>query len=60
MTLYNFTTYSNGIHGVELSVIGHISIDNFKIADNVENGLEIQEAIGEWGGAVMKVKLLVT
>ena len=55
VTLYNFTTYNNGIHGVEFSVIGHVSIENFKIADNVNNGFEIQEALGEWGGAVIKV-----
>ena len=27
------------------------------MADNVDNGIEIQEANGEWGGAVVKVKL---
>ena len=57
VTLYNFTTYNNGIHGVEFSVLGHVSVDNFKMADNVDNGIEIQEANGEWGGAVVKVKL---
>lgn len=56
-TLYNFTTYSNGIHGVEFSVIGSVVADNFKIADNVENGFEIQEANVQWGAAVIKVSL---
>ena len=58
-TFYNFTTYNNGIHGVEFSVIGHVTVDNFKIADNVEMGFEIQEANGLWGEAVIKVRLLV-
>ena len=55
-TLYNFTTYNNGIHGVEFSIVGHVIADNFKIADNVENGFEVQETTGvEWGEAVLKV-----
>ena len=58
-TFYNFTTYNNGIHGVEFSVIGHVTVDHFKIADNVEMGFEIQEANGLWGEAVIKVNLLV-
>jgi hypothetical protein len=49
-TLHNFTTFGNGIHGVELSVVGHVRLSGFKVADNVENGIEIQETHGEWGG----------
>ena len=54
-TLYNFTTYNNGIHGVEFSVVANVIADGFKIADNVENGFEIQEALGDWGETALKV-----
>lgn len=54
-TLYGFTSYSNGIHGLELSVVGHIRLSGFKVADNVVNGMEIQETRGIWGGAMIMV-----
>ena len=53
--LYNFTTYSNGIHGVELSAVGHVQLIGFKAADNRDNGIEIQETLGDWGGPLIKV-----
>ena len=55
-TLYNFTSYANGIHGVELSVVGNVRLVGFKIADNKANGIEIQETLGNWGGAYIKVR----
>ena len=54
-TLRDFTGYGNGIHGVELSVVGHVRLVDFKLADNVQNGIEIQETIGDWGGAMIRV-----
>ena len=56
-TLYNFTTYNNGIHGVEFSVVGNVIADGFKIADNVVTGFEIQETNGDWGEAILKVRI---
>ena len=56
-TLYDFTTYANGIHGVELSVVGNVRLVGFKIADNRDNGIEIQETLGEWGGPLIKVSV---
>ena len=35
---------------MELSVVGHVRLTGFKVADNVVNGIEIQETLGEWGG----------
>lgn len=54
-TFYNFTTYNNGIHGVEFSVVGHVIADGFKIADNVQSGFEITEALGDWEEAILQV-----
>ena len=54
--LYNLTTYNNGIHGVEFSVVGHIQIIGFKISDNRDNGIEIQETHGDWGGPLIAVR----
>ena len=54
-TLYNFTSYANGIHGLEFSVVGHVRIVGFKVADNVVNGIEIQETLGSWGGPMIQV-----
>lgn len=54
-TLYDFTTYANGIHGVELSVVGNVRLVGFKIADSRDNGIEIQETHGVWGGPLIKV-----
>ncbi len=59
-TLRDFTGYGNGIHGVELSVVGHVRLADFKIADNVENGIEIQETHGDWGGPMIVVRLIDT
>ena len=58
-TLNDFTTYGNGIHGVELSVVGHVQLSGFRVADNVVNGIEIQETMGEWGGPQVKVRVHV-
>ena len=58
--LYDFTTYNNGLRGVEFSEVGHVSVDNFKIADNVETGFEIQEANAEWGEVQIKVNIMVS
>ena len=46
-----------GIHGLELSVVGHIRISGFKVADNIHvvNWIEIQETRGVWGGAIIMV-----
>ena len=57
--LYNFTTYNNGIHGLEFSVVGHVQIHGFKVADNRDNGIEIQETHGFWGGPLIKVRTLL-
>ena len=54
-TLYNFTTYNNGIHGVEFSIIGNVIVDGFKIADNIQTGFEIQEAEVDWREAALQV-----
>lgn len=47
-------SYANGIHGVELSVVGHVKLIGFKVADNRDNGIEILEAHGSWGGPMIK------
>ena len=31
-------------------MVGHVRLSGFKVADNVANGIEIQETLGEWGG----------
>ena len=54
--LYNFTTYANGINGVELSIVGHVRLVGFKVADNVRNGIEIIETRGHWGGPKIQVR----
>lgn len=54
--LYNFTSYNNGIHGVEFSIVGHVQIIGFKVSDNRDNGIEIQETIGDWGGPLIVVR----
>ena len=54
-TLYDFVSYGNGIHGLELSVVGHVRLVRFKVADNVQNGMEIQETLGTWGGPMIRV-----
>lgn len=56
-TLSNFTSYANGIHGVELSVVGHVRLVGFKVADNVKNGIEIIETQGHWGGPKIQVRI---
>ena len=58
-TLFDFTSYANGIHGVELSVVGHVRLVGFKMADNRDNGIEIQETLGDWGGPMIKVETIV-
>lgn len=55
--LYNFTSYNNGIHGVEFSIVGHVQIIGFKVSDNRDNGIEIQETMGDWGGPLITVRL---
>lgn len=57
-TLFNFTSYANGIHGVELSVVGHVRLAGFKVADNVKNGIEIIETHGHWGGPKLQVCII--
>ena len=54
-TFYNLVSYSNGIHGLELSVVGHVQLVGFKVADNRDNGMEVQETHGVWGGALIEV-----
>ena len=54
-TLYGLTSYANGIHGLELSVVGHVRLVGFKVADCRDNGMEIQETMGEWGGPLVQV-----
>ena len=53
--LTDFTTFANGIHGVELSIVGHVRLRGFKVADNVQNGIEIIETLGYWGGPKVEV-----
>ncbi len=43
---------------MELSVVGHVRLSGFKIADNVDNGIEIQETVGEWGGSIIMVIIM--
>ena len=59
-TLYNLTAYSNGIHGVEFSVVGHVTVDGFKLADNRDNGIEISETVGECSAAEIKNTLIIS
>jgi hypothetical protein len=56
---YNLVTYSNGINGVEMSVIGHVRLIGFKIADNRDDGIAIQESYGSWGGPMIKASLIL-
>lgn len=58
-TLYNFTSFANGIHGVELSIVGHVRLMGFKVADNVKNGIEIIETRGDWGGPKIQVNNVI-
>jgi plastocyanin len=57
---YNLVSYANGIHGVELSVVGHVRLIGFKVADNRDNGIEILEAHGSWGGPMIKDTLIIS
>lgn len=59
-TLYDFVSYGNGIHGLELSVVGHVRLVRFKVADNVQNGMEIQETLGTWGGPMIRDSLIIS
>ena len=59
ITLYNLTSYANGIHGVEFSVIGNVQVDGFKLADNRDNGIEITETVGECFVAEIKNTLII-
>ena len=58
-TLSSFTSYANGIHGVELSVVGHVRLVGFKVADNVNNGIEIIETQSHWGGPKIQVRITI-
>ena len=60
ITLFNLTSYSNGIHGVEFSVIGNIQVDGFKLADNRDNGIEISETVGDCFQAEIKNTLIIS
>ena len=40
-------------------MIGHVKIVGFKVADNRDSGIEIQEAYGTWGGPIIKVQFTV-
>ena len=44
---------------MELSVVGHVRLSGFRVADNVVNGIEITETMGEWGGPQVKVGMHV-
>ena len=57
--LYNLTSYANGIHGVEFSIIGNVQVDGFKLADNRDNGIEITETVGECFVAEIKNTLII-
>ena len=48
-------SYSNSIRGLELSVVGHVQLVGFKVADNRDNGMEVQETHGVWGGPLIEV-----
>lgn len=45
---------------MELSVVGHVQLVDFKLADNRDNGIEIQETMGDWGGPLIKNALIVS
>ncbi|KAI6655737.1 Fibrocystin-L-like [Oopsacas minuta] len=60
VTLYNLTSYSNGIHGVEFSVIGNIQVDGFKLADNRDNGIEITETVGDCFHSEIKNTIIIS
>ncbi len=36
--------------------MGHVRLEGFKVADNVENGIVIIETRGHWGGPKIKVR----
>lgn len=36
-------------------MVGHVRLVRFKVADNRDNGIEIQETLGEWGGPLILV-----
>jgi len=36
-------------------VVGHVQLVGFKVADNRDNGMEIQETHGDWGGPLIRV-----
>ena len=38
--------------------MGHVQLDGFKVADNVDNGIEILETHGSWGGPMIRVSLI--
>ncbi len=56
---YSFTAYSNGKHGVELSLVSGVRLKGFKVADNVENGIEIQDVRFSWGWSSVEVRVCV-
>ena len=37
--------------------MGHVRLSGFRVADNVVNGIEIQETLGEWGGPQIIVSM---
>ena len=59
VTLYNLTSYANGIHGVEFSIIGNVQVDGFKLADNRDNGIEITETVGDCFVTEIKNTLII-
>ena len=54
---YNLVAYSNGINGVELSVIGNVRLIGFKVADNRDEGIVIQESFGSSDGPMIKASV---
>ena len=40
-------------------MVGHVRLVGFKVADNVENGMVVTEAHGDWGGPLIKVRGLL-
>eukprot|EP00117_Sycon_ciliatum_P037364 scpid335/ scgid27970/ Fibrocystin-L; Polycystic kidney and hepatic disease 1-like protein 1 len=59
-SFYGLTSYANGIHGVELSVVENVKLIGFKVADSRDNGIEINEGYGDWFGTEIRDSLIVS
>jgi hypothetical protein len=57
--LNNLTAYSNVHNGIELSKVNHARIQEAKVANNLNAGIEITEVDGPWGGALVQKSLII-